>query len=414
MKRRRVVITGLGVVAPNGVGKRAFWESSLKGAPCVRRITRFDARGYSCRVAGEVEGFEATDFLHPKVAKQTDRSVHMALACCRMAAEDAGLDLQCEPPGEVGMYFANLFGGMEFAEPELYAQTYLGSARVSAYQAIAWFYAAAQGQWSIATGVRGFGKSIVADRAGGLQALAWGALAIQRGHCSVVFAGGFEAPLVPYVFLIHQSSGLLARSNGDPRRVYRPFDAERTGMVLAEGSAVLVLEELERACRRGAPIYAEIAGYAASHDSAHPADPAPDGRQLARCLRGAMEHAGLEPEQIDHVNAEGVATALADRTEIEALKTVFGGGGSGPTVSAPKAMIGHSLAAAGALDAIWSCLMIRDQVVLPTLHLEQPDPPEGIDYVQHAPRRRKLGAVLCCARGRGGLNTAVILRRLHG
>lgn len=414
MSDKRVVITGLGVVAPNGIGKETFWNNSVKGHSHISAITHFNAQGYACRVGGRVENFNAADYVQPKIIKQTDRSTHMALAACRLASEDARLDLAAENPDEVGMFFANVFGGMEFAEPELYAQAFLGPNRVSAYQAIAWFYAATQGQWSIGTGMRGFGKSIVADRAGGLQALALGALAIRRGHCEVIFAGGFEAPLVPYAYLIHHTSSILTTQNVDPARAYRPFDTERSGLVLGEGSGILVLEELGHAIKRGAHIYAEVAGYASNRDADESSAAAADGGQLALCLAGAVRHAGLEPSDIDHICADGLATQEADRAEARAINEVFGEGAKRPTVSAPKSMIGHTLAAAGALDAIWSCLMMEHEMALPTINLTNPDSEFGLTHVAREPQAKRLDAVQCCGRGYGGLNVSVVLRRPDG
>ena len=411
MKEPRVVITGLGVIAPNGIGQEAFWRNSLAARCFIKPITHFDTSQYACKLGGRVEGFNARDFVQAKIVKQTDRSTHMALACCKMAMDDAGIDLRREDASEIGMYFASTLGGMEFAEPELYAQVFLGPERVSAYQAIAWFYAATQGQWSIGSGIEGYGKTIVADRAGGLQALAWASLAIRRGHCALAFAGGFEAPLVPYAFLIHQTSRLLSTCNDDPCRAYKPFDRRRSGLILAEGSGILLVEELNHARKRGAHIYAEVAASAVSCDSYHPSESAPDGEQLARCLSDAVERSGLEPSGIDHISADGLATKLGDRAEAKAINAVFDQSVRGPTVSAPKSMIGHTLAAAGAIDAIWTCLMIKEKTVLPTINLDRPDPFLGLNHAKGEPRPKLINAALCCNRGYGGLNTAVVLSR---
>ena len=411
MKDKRVVITGLGIIAPNGIGKEDFWTNSLRGESCIKLISHFNVSKYACRVGGRVNDFKATDFIQPKIVKQTDRSTHMALGACQLATKDANLDLAREDPDEVGMYFANVFGGMEFAEPELYAQTFLGPNRVSAYQAIAWFYAAAQGQWSIGTGIRGFGKSIVADRAGGLQALALGALALRRGHCTVVYAGGFEAPLVPYAFLIHHTSSLLSTRNADPEEIYRPFDAARSGLILGEGSGMLILEELEHARARGAHIYAEVSGFASTFDSVHHAESSPEGDQLAKCISQTISNAGLAPSDVDYICADGVATQVADGAEARAINTVFTPGSSRPVMSAPKSMIGHTLAAAGAIDAIWTCLMMNNEIVLPTLNLTEPDTELDPDRLPQKPVPQRIDTAICCARGYGGLNTAVALRR---
>jgi 3-oxoacyl-[acyl-carrier-protein] synthase II len=411
MNDKRVVITGLGVIAPNGIGKDAFWRNSLSGKSCVNEISHFNVSNYACRVGGRVTDFKATDFVQPKIVKQTDRSTHMAIGACQLATKDANLDLAKEDPDEVGMYFANVFGGMEFAEPELYAQAFLGPNRVSAYQAIAWFYAAAQGQWSIGSGIRGFGKSIVADRAGGLQALALGALALKRGHCSVVYAGGFEAPLVPYAFLIHHTSLLLSSRKAEAAEIYRPFDASRSGLVLGEGSGMLILEELEHAQARGAQIYAEVAGFAVTFDAVQHAEKASDGEQLARCLSQTIASAGLTPAEIDYVCADGLATHVADRAEARAVNAVFSETSGAPMISAPKSMIGHTLAAAGAIDAIWTCLMMEHDIVLPTLNLTEPDTEIDPVRLPRTPVSQKVNAALCCARGYGGLNVGVALRR---
>lgn len=404
----RVVITGIGVVAPNGIGWRELWESSRAGGSSVTRIDRFDSSSYTCHVAGQVERFRAIDYVDRNIVKQTDRSTHMALACCRMATEDAGLDLGAEDPQQVGMYFANIFGGMEFAERELYAQHWIGPDRVSAYQAIAWFFAATQGQWSIWKGLKGFGKSIVADRAGGHQALLLGALAIRQRHARVIYAGGFEAPLAPYVFRIHESSRLLSRAAGDPGSAYRPFDVGRSGLVLAEGSGVVILEEEEHALARGATIYAELAGGAMTCDARHGA-PA-DETHLARCLAEAVRESGLRRDQIDHVIAEGLAVREHDCREAAAIARVFGR--TGTSVSAPKARIGHALAAAGAIDGIWAALMLSHGCLLPAVNLDEPDTEVAIDLLRREPGPPPR-AILCCGSGFGGVNTAFVLRRFE-
>lgn len=393
----RVVITGIGVVAPNGIGKERFWANSLAGTSGVREIDRFDTSTYGCRIAGQVEDFRATDFVERNIVKQTDRSTHMALAACSLATADAALDLGAEDPEQVGMYFANVFGGMEFAERELYAQHRIGPDRVSAYQAIAWFFAATQGQWSIAKGLKGFGKSIVADRVGGHQALLFGALAIRQGHAKVIYAGGFEAPVVPYVFRIHETSRLLSSALRAPREAYRPFDAARTGLVLGEGSGVVILEDAEHAEARGARVYAELAGGAITCD----------GRKeyLARCLSEAVTSSGLRPEDVDHVIAEGMGVREHDFREAAAIARVFGEGET--TVSVPKARTGHTLAAGGALDAIWAALMLSEDRLPAPVNLDDPD--TGVPLKLGPPRR--LGTVVCSGSGFGGVNTAIVVRR---
>lgn len=412
MSQKRIVITGLGVIAPNGLGKEEFWKNSLEDKNFIKPLEDFDASKYICRVGGKVTNFDAEKYVSGKIIKQTDISAHFAMAACDSAAEDAGLELENEDPYEVGMYFANGFGGMQFAEPELYAQTFLIPRKVSAYQAIAWFYAAAQGQWSISKGIRGFGKSIVGDRAGGHQALIMAAAAIRSGHCRIAFAGGFEAPFVPYIYLIHQTSDYLLKNSEDQPTAYRPFDINRNGMVLAEGGAILILEEYEHAVKRGAKIYAEISGFAMNNDAGDPVQPATDGEVLSKCLKNAVEDAQLTPFEIDHILAEGVASNPGDYTEAAAINSVFNQFGEDTTVSVPKSMIGHSLSAAGAMDAVWACLMMENSIVLPTRNLENPDREIPLNHVTGRPRHKKLNNILCCGRGYGGLNSAFILKNL--
>ncbi|GAA4790794.1 beta-ketoacyl-[acyl-carrier-protein] synthase family protein [Lysobacter hankyongensis] len=399
----RVVVTGIGVVAPNGTGKQAFWRNSLRETSHLRALDRFPTGNHGCRIAGQVADFDAGAFIEHGVRRQTDRSTHMALASCRMATEDAGLDLAREDPQRIGMFFANTFGGMEFAEPELYNQHFVGPSRVSAYQSIAWFFAAAQGQWSIANGLKGFAKSIVADRVGGHQALLFGALAIRQRRADVVYAGGFEAPLAPYVFRIHESTGLLNTGADRPDTAYRPFDRNRGGIVLGEGCAILMLEELGRARMRGATIYAELAGGAITHDVGADAG---SHRGLARCLRLALDAADMTAAEIDCVMPEGLADNDNDRREAAAIDEVFGRGG--PRVAVPKARIGHTLAAAGAIDATWASLMIRERTMLPRDNVCDGDTALDFgldDTPQPGPR-----AVLCFGSGHGGINTGLVLR----
>ena len=404
----RVVVTGLGVVAPNGLGKRAFWESTLSGASFVTAIDRFDTSRYSCRVGGSVAGFNAREYLPQLTVNQTDRSTHMALACCHMATKDAELDLRREDPLAVGMYFGNVFGGMEFAERELYAQSFIGPERVSAYQSIAWFYAATQGQWSISQGIKGFGKSVVADRVGGHQALLLGALAIRQGHASVVYAGGFEAPLVPYVFRIHESSRLLSTADGAAGRIYRPFDLARSGLVLAEGSAVLILEEAEHARARGAHVYAELSGGAFNCDGRQAAHLSSE--YLAVCLRRALDDAGIEADQVDCVLPEGVAVRDLDYREARGIHEVFGSFDT--AVSIPKSRIGHALAASGPLDAAWACLMLSHNTLPPPVNLEILDSGEvPLKVAPAGAPADRLDTLVCCASGFGGVNTAFVLQR---
>jgi len=405
--KRSVVVTGLGVVCANGIGMDTVWSRCSSGHNAIHEITHFDASRYKCRVGGEVSGFDAKPYVNGQILQQTDRSTHMAMAASKMAADDARLDLKKEDPNDVGMYFSNLLGGMHFAEPELYAQAFLGPSRVNAYQAIAWFYAATQGQWSIQNGIKGYGKTIVADRTGGLQSVGLAAHAIHRGHCRVAFAGGFEAPLISYAFLMYQTTGLLSESTTIPMLAYRPFHRWRSGLVLGEGSGILILEDLEHALARNAPIYAKISGFSVAMDS--PKEP--PGSGLARSFSEALQFAKLKPGDIDHISAEGVATSADDAAEAAAIRQVFGSNSNNITVSSPKSMFGHTLGAAGAIDAALACRMIQNNAVLPTGSLDEPDPNLGLAHLNNRVQHKSVNAVMCSSRGHGGLSTALLLQR---
>lgn len=395
---RRVAITGLGVVSAAGVGRDAWWDAAAARRRCIRPITRFDASENECRVAGEATAFSGDAFVDRRIIKQTDRSTHLGMAACHLAALDANLDLSAVDPTSVGLYFANVFGGMEFAEPELFAQAFLSPGRVSAYQSIAWFFAATQGQWSIARGINGYGKSIVGDRVGGLQALTLGALAIRQGYCETVFAGGFEAPLAPYIYAIHEATGRLARSE------YRPFDRRSTGMVLAEGAAILVLESLEAARSRGAPIYAELAGGAMNID-----DPDVKNALTSECIATALESAQVRAGDVAHVLPEGAGIAEWDACEMNALVEVFAARGYWPTLSIPKQLIGHALAAAGPIDAALAAMMLRRGRLLGGAPDEPLTEPLLPFLLEDAPLTNQ--AVVCIGRGWQGLNAALVMRK---
>jgi minimal PKS chain-length factor (CLF/KS beta) len=408
--RIRVVITGLGAVAAPGLGREVLWQAALKRQSYVRSITRFDANGYGCHVGGEVEDFQPAAFLDSKIVRQTDRSTQMGMAACDLAVEDAELNLSEVDTTRLGMYFANVFGGMQFAEPELFAQSFLSPSQVSAYQSIAWFYAATQGQWSIAKKVKGYAKSIVGDRAGGLQALILGALAIRQGHCDQVLSGGFEAPLAPYVYAIHEAGGQLASS--DDHSAYRPLDRRACGMVLGEGAGVLLLESLESARNRNAPIYAELAG-GAMNISAPNEEDHNSSVGLTSCVSTALIDANMQTSDVAHILPDGSGVPQADIREVHAFQRIFGDLAAGPTISVPKAAFGHTLAAAGPLDAILAAMMLREGMVPTAWAPEQPIENVPPQLANSDDGTLRSEAILCVGSGWQGLNAAVVLRRLE-
>lgn len=405
--RTRVVVTGLGVVSPAGLRHGALWTAAAERRSCIRPITRFDATTFGCRRAGELADFAAEEFVDRRVIKQTDRGTHLGMAACSIAVKDAAIDLAAIDRRELGMYFGNVFGGMEFAEPELFAQTFLGPSRVSAYQSIAWFYAATQGQWSIAHDVRGIGKTLVGDSAGGLQALLLGMKAIRQGHATWMLAGGFEAPLAPYVFAIHESSGRLAVGDA----AYAPFDRRAAGTILAEAACVLLLETLESALRRGVRIYAELAGGAMNID-AGPGAHDDTGAGLATCIEEALEDAEVGSDDVAHVLPDATGIRELDARDVRAMAHVFRHCGDLPPVGTHKAVIGHALAAAGPLDAAWAAMMLHAGTHVDGCAPPAPIAEPGLRFARGG-ARLEGNAILCFGSGWQGLNAAILLRR-HG
>ena len=408
--RVRVVITGLGVVAPTGIGRAALWQAACSETAFIGLISRFDASDYRCRVGGEATVFRSDSFVDARVEKQTDRTTHMGIAACTMAINDGELDLATTDRSRLGMYFATTFGGMQFAEPELFAQTFLSPTRVSAYQSIAWFYAATQGQWSIANDVRGYGKSIVGDRAGGTQAIVLGALAIRQRHCDQVLVGGFDAPFAPYVYAIHEATGQLA-DTADVR-AYRPYDGRACGMVLGEGAGILLLESIESARARGARIYAEFAGGAMNTDApGEIANRSSDG--LARCLNLALSDAQADTDEIDHVLPEACSIPEADERELRALNAVFGECAEPPTISVPKAAFGHTLAAAGPLDIMLGAMMLHHAKVPLAWTPAGPALDGAIRFPTNRDAAANPTAIICLTSSFHRLNAAIVLRRME-
>jgi act minimal PKS chain-length factor (CLF/KS beta) len=397
-----VVVTGLGVVAPNGLGTEEFWTACLKGTSGIGPISRYDAGGYPSRLAGEVLDFTASDHLSNRLLPQTDRMTQMALAASDWALADAGVDPARVPEFDMGVVTASASGGFEFAQNELQKLWSKGPEYVSAYQSFAWFYAVNTGQISIRHGMRGPSGVLVTDQAGGLDALAHARRHVRKGT-GLVVSGGVDASLCPWGLVSQITTGRLSRST-DPERAYTPFDSSAAGHVPGEGGAILVLESASRARERGARVYGTIAGCAATFD------PPPDsGREpgLRRAIELALEDAGVAPPDIDVVFADAAGVRDLDRAEAEALTAVFGP--HAVPVTAPKTMTGRLYSGAASLDAAAALLAMRDGVVPPTLHVTDPAPDCPLDLVRDTPREATVRHALVVARGHGGFNSALVL-----
>jgi len=395
-----VVVTGLGVIAPNGIGVRDYWDATLSGRSGLGVITRFDSTDYPARVGGEVLGFDAVEHLPKRLLPQTDRMTQYALAVTDWAIRDAGVDLADFGEFGAGVVTASGSGGFEFGQRELQKLWGSGPELVSAYQSFAWFYAVNTGQISIRNGLRGHSSVVVAEQAGGIDATAQAARLVRNGTLELAVAGGFEASLCPWGLVAQIPSGLLS-TVADPARAYLPFDSDASGWVVGEGGAIMILEAADAARERGAHVYGRVAGHASTFDP-KPGSGRPDG--LAKAIRGALARAQVEPGDVDVVFADAAGVPDLDYAETCALAEVFGV--RGVPVTAPKTMTGR-LSAGAAVDVATALLAMRDGVVPPAVGTRAP---AELDLVLGRPRDLAVRTALVVARGYGGYNSALVLR----
>jgi minimal PKS chain-length factor (CLF/KS beta) len=404
----RPVVTGLGVIAPGGVGAGEQWASMLRGELKVTPVAGFDARRYPARLAGQVAGFRVEDFIDDRFVVQTDRWTWLGMAASQLAMDDAGYDPATADPYDTAVVFGAGSGGNEFGQRELQRLHSRGRRAVSVYQSIAWFYAAATGQTSIRHGLKGPSGVVVSDGAGGLDSLGHARRIVRRGT-SAVLAGGAEAPFTPYGLTCHLSSGRLSRA-AEAADGYKPFDARANGYVPAEGAATLLVEDPASAAARGAPhVYATVAGYAATHDAHHHEKPAPDPHWLAAAMRRALADADLAPDAVDAVFADGAGSPDLDALEAVAIRSVFGARDRPVPVTAPQGFVGRMCAGGSALSAAAALLAMRDKVIPAVGNLDDPVPGHGLDLVRE-PRENPAGVVMVNARGHGGFNSCLVLR----
>jgi 3-oxoacyl-[acyl-carrier-protein] synthase II len=409
---RRVVVTGVGLVTPLAVGTRATWEALLAGRSGIGPITRFDATEFTSRIAGEVKGFDASLYLEKKEIKKTDFFIQYALAAAQFALEDA----RCVP-GEghdldrFGVMIGSGIGGLPLIEAMHDILRERGPSRVSPFFIPGLIANMAAGQVSIKYGLRGPSSCPTTACTTGLHGVGDAYRQIQIGKADAMVAGGTESVVTPLALAGFAAMRALSTRNDEPEKASRPWDRERDGFVLSEGAGIVVLEELELARRRGAPIYAEITGYGMSSDAYHISAPHPDGDGAVRVMRAALDDAGVPPEAIGYINAHGTSTGLGDIGEVKAIKRVFGDHAYRLAVSSTKSSTGHLLGAAGGLEAGILALALREQVLPPTLNLDNPDPEADLDFVPHRPRRVDLEVALTNSFGFGGTNGAIVMRR---
>lgn len=409
---KRVVITGLGVISPVGAGKEELWNALMEGKSGIGRITRFDPTDYATQIAGEVKDFNAADYgIDKKEARRMDRSSQFALAAAKLAVEDAKLNFDEENRDRVGTIVGSGIGGMETLH-DLYSTLFnKGPGRVSPFVVPMMISNMAAGHVSIMFGIHGHCSSVVTACATGTNAVGDAFRIIQRGDADVMLAGGTEAAVSPACVAGFAAMKAMSTRNDDPTHASRPFDAERDGFVMGEGSGILVLEELEHAKKRGAHIYAEIIGYGSNGDAYHITAPAPEGVKAKVCMELALQDGGVKPEEVDYINAHGTSTGLNDKNETLAIKALFGDHAKKIAVNSTKSMTGHLLGAAGALEAIVVALSIENKKVHPTINLTHPDPELDLDYVTEGARDLDVKYALSNSFGFGGHNATLLIRR---
>jgi 3-oxoacyl-[acyl-carrier-protein] synthase II len=408
---KRVVITGLGVISPVGNNIETFWDSLVQGKSGIGEITYFDTTGYTTRIAGQVKDFDPTAFLDKKEARRMDRYSQFAMAAAKMAVEDAGLDIEKEDGNRVGVILGSGIGGVATMEEQKQILLEKGPGRISPFFVPMMISNMAAGHISIAFRAYGINETIVTACASGTNAIGDAFKAIQRGVADIIFTGGTEAPITPLSVAGFCAMKALSTRNEEPTKASRPFDKNRDGFVMGEGAGILVLESLEHAQKRGAKIYAEIVGYGSTADAHHITAPAPEGEGAAMCMSEALKDAGLKPEDVDYINAHGTSTDLNDKGETMAIRRVFGDHAEKLAVSSTKSVTGHLLGAAGAVEAIASCLAIKNGVIPPTINYETPDPECDLDYVPNTAREREVKVALSNSLGFGGHNATIAFKK---
>lgn len=407
---RRVVVTGLGLVTPIGIGGDAVWARLHQQRSAVQRIDRFDSSPFRSHIAAQVNDFDAEAMLSARQARRTDRCSQLALAAARLALEDAALDLAQEAPDRVGVMMGTALGGIGFAEQENFKYLEGGPRAVDPLLALTVFAGALSCNIAIAHGVSGVNSTNAMSCASGTLAIGQAFRAIARGEAEVMLAGGSEAPLYPLCYGSFSLIRAMSTRNEEPATASRPFDRQRDGFVMAEGAAVLVLETLERARARGAPIYAEVAGMGLTNDAHHMTQPRPGGREAVRAMRQAMAEAHCAPHEVDWVNAHGSSTTLNDATEALAIREVFGAHTDDLAVSGTKGWHAHALGASGAIETAIACRALRDGWIPATLNCLDPDPAGGLRQPPPEGIAMRPRAVLKNSFGFGGCNATLLLR----
>ena len=411
---RRVVVTGVGLVSSLGVGTLVTWDGLCAGQSGIGPITRFDASEFSVRIAAEVRGFDPLVFVAKKDVKKMDVFIQYAIAAAEFARVDAGLEVTPELAPRVGVFIASGIGGFSTIEREHRSLLEGGPRKISPFFIPASIINLAAGQVSIRLGAKGPNSATCTACSASAHAVGDAFETIRRGAADVMVAGGSEAAITPLGVGGFAAMRALSTRNDEPTRACRPFDRERDGFIIGEGAGVVVLEAHDQAISRGATVYAEMVGYGMSADAFHVTAPAEDGAGAVRVMRAAIDQAGITPDQVDYINAHGTSTPFNDRIETLAIKRCFGDHARRLAISSTKSMIGHTLGAAGGLEAGITSLTVRDQQIAPTVNLENPDPDCDLDYVPGVKRSAAITYALSNSFGFGGTNAALLFKRYDG
>jgi len=411
---RRVVVTGIGLVIPTGIGVETAWKNVCEGKSGIGPLTRFDPNGFETKIAGEVRNFNPELYIDKKEIKKMDLFIHYAIAATKEALSDARLAITPENSEQIGVIVGTGLGGLPSIEKYHKVLLEKGPGRITPFFIPMLIANLASGQIAIQFGPKGPNTCVVTACATGAHSIGDAFRAIVYGDAEAMIAGGTEANITPLTISGFNAMKALSTRNDEPQKASRPFEKNRDGFVIAEGAGILVLEELQFALNRKAKIYAELVGYGYTGDAYHITAPSPDGDGAVRCMKMAIKDAGLKPEDIEYINAHGTSTPLNDLTETVAIKKVFGDHAKKIPVSATKSMTGHLLGAAGSTEAIFTILSIRDGIMPPTLNYEEPDPQCDLDYVPNVARRKPLKIAMSNAFGFGGTNAALVFKKFEG
>lgn len=409
--KHRVVVTGLGVISPVGIGKKFFWQSLLEGKSGIKKVSRFDASNIPTQIAGEVDNFDPNLYMDKKDAKRMDRNAQFAVAATKMAFEDAAIDLEKENPERVGVIFGSGIGGLETLEDQARVLVQKGPSRISPFFVPMMIPNMAAGQIGINFGLKGPNITTVTACASSTNAIGDAFKLLQRGDTDVVVTGGTEAPIIELAMGGFCAMKAMSTRNEEPEKASRPFDTDRDGFVLGEGAGVLILETLEHAKARSANIYAEVLGYGSTCDAYHMVAPDPVGAGAARAMKMALDDAGMAPEEISYINAHGTSTPPGDKGETLAIKEIFGDAAKKLAVSSTKSMTGHLLGAAGGVEAIATVLSICNDTVPPTINLINQDPECDLDFVPNKARKTIVNAAISNSFGFGGHNAVILFKK---